>query len=179
MDWEIIGATGEWVGAIAVIATLFYLAAQIRQNTNSIRGQTEMDYAKEAVAWVARVSTDPELQMIWQKYISGEPLDEAERSRYMWFNIEWFYLCEGIFRQHRRGLLDDGVWETLVDSLVTFLTQDKIIRTWWDSEAAIISPDYRAAVNERRASHPPQWDRKATTDRLITALRKTAANPET
>ena len=31
MNWEVIGATGEWAGAIAVVATLFYLAQQIRQ----------------------------------------------------------------------------------------------------------------------------------------------------
>jgi hypothetical protein len=37
MNWEAIGAVGEIVGAVAVILTLIYLAAQIRQNTNSVR----------------------------------------------------------------------------------------------------------------------------------------------
>jgi hypothetical protein len=32
MNWEAIGAIGEVGGAIAVVATLLYLAAQIRQN---------------------------------------------------------------------------------------------------------------------------------------------------
>jgi hypothetical protein len=30
MNWDAIGAIGETVGAVAVIATLFYLAVQIR-----------------------------------------------------------------------------------------------------------------------------------------------------
>ena len=37
MNWEAIGAVGEILGAIGVIATLGYLAAQIRQNTRSSR----------------------------------------------------------------------------------------------------------------------------------------------
>ena len=37
MNWEAIGAIGEIVGAIAVVATLGYLATQIRQNTRSVR----------------------------------------------------------------------------------------------------------------------------------------------
>ena len=36
MNWEAIGATGEVVGAVAVFATLVYLAIQIRQNTASL-----------------------------------------------------------------------------------------------------------------------------------------------
>ena len=33
MNWEALGAIGEIVGAVAVIATLAYLAVQIRQNS--------------------------------------------------------------------------------------------------------------------------------------------------
>ena len=31
MNWDVIGATGEWAGAIGVIATLVYLAGQLKQ----------------------------------------------------------------------------------------------------------------------------------------------------
>jgi len=31
VNWEIIGATGEWAGALVVALTLIYLAVQIRQ----------------------------------------------------------------------------------------------------------------------------------------------------
>ena len=39
-NWEAIGAVGEIGGAVAVVLTLFYLAKQIRQNTNSLTGTT-------------------------------------------------------------------------------------------------------------------------------------------
>ena len=36
MNWDAFGAIGEAVGAIAVIATLFYLAVQIHQNSRNV-----------------------------------------------------------------------------------------------------------------------------------------------
>ena len=40
MNWEAIGAVGEVLGALGVIATLSYLAVQIRQNTRTVRSAT-------------------------------------------------------------------------------------------------------------------------------------------
>ena len=37
MNWDAIGAIGEWAGAAAVIATLLYLGLQIRQTNNISR----------------------------------------------------------------------------------------------------------------------------------------------
>ena len=37
MNWDAIGAIGEIVGAIAVVATLGYLAVQIRENSKQLR----------------------------------------------------------------------------------------------------------------------------------------------
>ena len=36
MDWDAIGAIAEGLGAAGVIATRFYLANQMRQNTNAL-----------------------------------------------------------------------------------------------------------------------------------------------
>ena len=37
MNWDAIGAIAELLGAFGVIASLIYLATQIRQNTKSVR----------------------------------------------------------------------------------------------------------------------------------------------
>ena len=37
MNWDALGAIGEMLSAIGVIATLLYLSVQIRQNTRAIR----------------------------------------------------------------------------------------------------------------------------------------------
>ncbi len=46
MNWEAIGAIGETAGAVAVVATLFYLAIQIRQNSSSLDRTNEFAQAE-------------------------------------------------------------------------------------------------------------------------------------
>ena len=36
MNWEALGALGEIIGAVAVIATLYYLSQQIKMNSEEI-----------------------------------------------------------------------------------------------------------------------------------------------
>lgn len=46
MTWEAIGALGEWAGALTVVATLAYLAIQIRQNSAGIRATVELEASR-------------------------------------------------------------------------------------------------------------------------------------
>ena len=39
MNWEAIGAIGEILGAVAVLGTLYYLAAQIKKSNEYARTQ--------------------------------------------------------------------------------------------------------------------------------------------
>jgi len=41
MNWDMIGATGEWAGAIAVVVTLIYLSNQIKHARLATRQDTE------------------------------------------------------------------------------------------------------------------------------------------
>ncbi len=40
MNWDAIGAIGEVLGALGVIATLIYLTTQLRLNTNAMRASS-------------------------------------------------------------------------------------------------------------------------------------------
>jgi len=46
MDWDAIGAIAELAGAIGVIASLLYLATQIRQNSRQLRGQAQVSFTE-------------------------------------------------------------------------------------------------------------------------------------
>ena len=43
MTLQDLGSIGDFIGGIAVIITLLYLANQIRQNTNSVLGSVESE----------------------------------------------------------------------------------------------------------------------------------------
>jgi hypothetical protein len=46
MNWEAIGAVGEILGALAVVATLVYLSVQIRQNTRMMQREAHLDLGR-------------------------------------------------------------------------------------------------------------------------------------
>ena len=50
MNWDAIAAIAEGLGAVGVIATVIYLAFQIRQNTQSIQGSTGQSLMSQEIA---------------------------------------------------------------------------------------------------------------------------------
>jgi hypothetical protein len=105
---QLLGNYGEFVGAIAVVATLGYLATQVRHSTNMIGGATEMQLAQELTAWHARVTGDAELRAIWDIAAVGDPMTDDQAVRYCWLLGEVFFLYEGAYRQYQRGLMSEG-----------------------------------------------------------------------
>ena len=61
MNWEALGAIGEIAGAIGVIATLVYLATQIRQNTAAMRGATHQTQVDSQAGVNQSVATNEKL----------------------------------------------------------------------------------------------------------------------
>ena len=59
MSWEIVASTGEWAGALAVVATLFYLARQIRQNSVQIKLYSSQIATNEYSGLIVGVLQDP------------------------------------------------------------------------------------------------------------------------
>jgi hypothetical protein len=75
---QLLGNLGEFVGAIAVVVTLFYLASQIRQNTESLNAQSRANYHASFSQLWSMAAENSELAEILGKELGGEPLTRAE-----------------------------------------------------------------------------------------------------
>ena len=62
MNWDAIGAIGEVVGAVGVIITLIYLAAQIRQNSKTTQADIRQSLAEQQIQFINSRATDPFLR---------------------------------------------------------------------------------------------------------------------
>jgi hypothetical protein len=149
MNWEAIGAVGELVGAFGVIATLAYLAVQVRQATNSVQGAAELEASKQFTDWHARITNSLELRTIWDKGAADQVLSDVERVQYVWLIAELFFMVEGFFRQYRRGLISKATWEPLEMAVVSALATVQGA-AWWDSGVAPLSGEFRDHLNEAR-----------------------------
>ena len=80
---EDLGNLGEFVGGLAVIATLIYLALQIRQNSNLLRRAAAESAASGAAASIGLAAQSPENAAIYHKgleAISKMPQQDTDAS---------------------------------------------------------------------------------------------------
>ncbi len=83
MNWDAIGAVGETVGAIAVVATIIYLARQVRDNSQQVKINTTQSYASLVQDGFAPIYNSQETIKIWyQGHTDPDSLDEVELNTY-------------------------------------------------------------------------------------------------
>ena len=132
MNWEAIGAIGEVAGAIGVIATLIYLAVQIRQNTMSIIGAT-LDAISERKKYELRWSSD--IATAFRKSLMDpDTLTENES----WQVTEWMTACfvarQNEYFQFKHGLIDAESWAAS-EKIIRMVLGSDWHRNWWQQFA--------------------------------------------
>lgn len=79
MNWDAIGSAGEILGAIAVLATLLYLASQIKQ-ANRFESAKHLDVHMDRIReFTMEIGRDPETSRIWHTGLAGEELTQDEQ----------------------------------------------------------------------------------------------------
>jgi len=61
MNWDAVGAVAELIGALGVIASLIYLAIQIRQNSQSVKAESVRELLSQSSDLFLGAATSPEL----------------------------------------------------------------------------------------------------------------------
>jgi len=142
---------GEFIGGIAVIFSLIYLAFQIRQNTKTVRAATELDTGRQWSEFHARVAHSIDMADIWEKALGNpEDLTVTEKRRFFWLLAEYFSLVESLFRQRQLGFLGQDSW-ILQRNTVAGLLLHPIVESWWNSGASPYSPEFKNSINMARA----------------------------
>ena len=78
MDWDAAGAVGEILGAVAVLLTLLYLAAQIRQANKMAHFETTREIMAQFNACNHLIATEPTIREVLLK--EGDlSVDESEQ----------------------------------------------------------------------------------------------------
>jgi hypothetical protein len=78
MNWDAIGAVGEILGAIAVFASLMYLARQIRASDATSRSQMEAELGKRGFQAYDPIYTGRNAEIFHQGLMHPEDLSEVD-----------------------------------------------------------------------------------------------------
>jgi hypothetical protein len=152
MNWEALGAIGEIVGAIAVIATLGYLAVQIRHNSRSVEASTRVSVGQARREVNLAIATDPELSELLIRGIADySSLRADERQRYNMYLRTVFNHIGEIHTHYRRGFATQDLWESERIVLRGLLTRPEL-REWWRRTSEIFPSELRNEVESIIAS---------------------------
>ena len=111
MNWDAISALGEIIGAVAVVISLVYIAAQIRQNTQMMRSTAKQSLTETTQGVIYKAMDYP---AEWVKLITGEePMSPDEDARMSLLVRAILRGFESQCYQAQVGLLEKDEWRAL------------------------------------------------------------------
>jgi hypothetical protein len=131
VNWEAAGAIGEIVGAAGVIATLVYLAVQIRQNTNSLKATAVWDSQMSFVAINETLADGGKISEVMYRCLSDpDSLDDFEKHLAHRYLRGFFQRMEAQFALYSSGVLAPEVWELRCGYARGLLVRPLIREAW-------------------------------------------------
>ncbi len=145
-----LGALGELLGSVAVLATLVYLALQTRQNTLAITAQLDSARIIAVQNQNLTAATSTELQ----EALNGdrvEPLTiEQARLNHYW--LARFYHLQWNWIQFRRGLLPNLNEPGMAHRVATYFNDFRSVEGWWGARKVVgFHPEFVDWVEEQRS----------------------------
>ena len=154
MTIQDLGSLGELVAALATIATLIYLAMQIRHNTVSVRASTYQALVESYSDFSLLVGRDPETARIFQLGLVRSPdISESDQFRFNMIMLGAARRWENAFYQHARGFVDPDHWQTTELHLARIMSWPGVLRCW--SEAKPFYSDRFVEFVDRHISGAP------------------------
>ena len=112
MKLEAVNALAQLSAAVGVIVSLFYLAAQIRQNTRSMRAVVVDSLAHSLVDLLGPHAPNPESLRAFSVVTENwNAASDEGRARILPFIFATFKLFENAWFQQRQGTLDQQQWD--------------------------------------------------------------------
>ncbi len=145
MNWQAIGALGELVGGVAVLATLVFLAIQIRRNTQAIR-MSAAEESNRSFASYAALFTQPGVSRLYRVGLaSPDELDDDElitfnavmSTYFNWLAHVHTLRASGIAASTPRGL----------KATTSYVLRQPGGQQWWSRFRVAYDDDFQAYVD--------------------------------
>jgi len=146
MNWDAIGAIGEIVGAIAVVATLFYLAMQIRHSNRQTQSAARYSFLDAYGKLHASLIENKDAAAVYRRGLSGESLDEDEAVQFLFSLGQWINTWGVMHELYSEGQLPESQWSTVRQDIYEMLSTPGGRKYWDRFGSAWMDPGFFAMV---------------------------------
>lgn len=111
-DWAAISAVSDILAAIAVVASLWFVAGQLRQNTKAIVASSRqglLDADLRLITGFIEHAIDPHL------IGDADELTPENERRITWMVVKALRVREFAWHQYRSGILDEQSWQSYME----------------------------------------------------------------
>ncbi len=144
-----LGALGELLGSVAVLATLVYLALQTRQNTMAIAAQLDATMMRARQEGNLLVATSTELgEALFQQRIEARSIEHHRVYSY-WLTqvIRW----QWEWQHGRRGLMLSYSEDVMGPVIAGQFDRFRDYGEWWETSRRGFRPEFVEWVEEQRS----------------------------
>lgn len=143
MKLDTIKAIAQIIAAIGVIASLFYLAAQIRQNTQSQRSVVVDSLTHSLIALLGPHYDPNQMRAFAAVTEDWYGATEEDRVRALSMLFTTFKLFDNAWFQKRQGTLDPEQWEGW-DLHIRVYYHRPGVKTWWSLRRTMFAAGFRS-----------------------------------
>jgi hypothetical protein len=148
MTLEDLGNLGEFIGAIAVVVSLVYLAVQIRQNTKTVRTSTYQAVLNSNIQAQNPILYNPHVDRVYQLgRRDPSQLTAEEWPLFTMIIAQLLINYEATYLQHEHGVVDSDYWRGRQSVLKRFVAQPGVRAVWEKRAGEAYVSGFRALVD--------------------------------
>ncbi len=157
MNLETLAALGEFIGGVAVLATIGYLAYQTRQTRRLLEQSAEQQAGSMLRANIdgwnqmwSTILTDQETTGIYGRMMAGDTFLEEERVGAEILATMYFLNLENLLVQNQKSPFFQGVEDALEGVTrhhARSVLSSPTLQAWWEREKVAFGPPFRAAID--------------------------------
>ena len=130
---QLLGNYGEFVGAIAVVVTLVYLAVQIRQNTNNMQANAYSTWSDSMGSILDMMMSNDRVDQIMREGWNVEDgVTEENWMTFVLWHQRYFYHFESIWQMYKLGTLNKHIFDLEMARVRLFLSTPSVLQ-WWEA----------------------------------------------
>ena len=154
MSIEELGSIGDFVGSIAVLISLVYLAVQVRGNTEAARTTTYQAIVSEFGALNRAIAGTPGLSTMFGSALEDfQSLSADDKSRMSQLFFACFHNFENMYYQYRKGYLEDDVWMGWKRLMLTYYSRPGF-QIWWAVRSDVFSSTFAEFLRTEKLDKP-------------------------
>ncbi len=146
MELEPLALLAEILGGVGVVASLLYLAFEVRKQGRLNRSDAASKFAASWSDIMASMHDDPELSAVWLKGLSNfYELTDVEKLRFSTYFGRVLKISESLHVQLLTGTLDKMTWRGIERVIRDIITHPGA-QAWWKTRQHWYTDDFQELI---------------------------------